>query len=103
MSRCVLQSAGDPDGREPLHGGGGRVVGGLHIRRAARATHPLPGAESCATGVLQIKPKIILINPFFATSYQSGYLCAIEEFLHDEDSWKLLFHFDKVIGKAIIN
>lgn len=48
---CVaLQSAGNPDGREPLHGGGGRVVRGLHIRGAAGQADPLPGAESSPAG-----------------------------------------------------
>uniref|UniRef100_A0A2H1VX45 SFRICE_018564 n=1 Tax=Spodoptera frugiperda TaxID=7108 RepID=A0A2H1VX45_SPOFR len=45
----VLQSTGDPDGREPLHSGGGRLVRRLYIRGAARQEDPVPSAESCTT------------------------------------------------------
>ena len=40
---AVLPRARDPHGRQALHQRRGHVVSRVHLRRASRPTHPLPG------------------------------------------------------------
>lgn len=47
----ILQSAGDPDGEQALFQCHRHLVCGLHLCRAARPTHLVPGPESHPTGI----------------------------------------------------
>lgn len=49
----VLQSAGGADGLPTLRLCHRRLVGGLHLRRAAGTPHPLPGSEPHSAGEMR--------------------------------------------------
>lgn len=63
----VLPGAGDPDGRPPLLRCRGRVVRGVHLWRAARPPHSVPGPEPGAAGKLHILQRFFRgsLNSFF--------------------------------------